>query len=1849
MKDKEQRNKLLKKCIEIKDSINQQIPLAANRYAEFEQIERTKLQAYEQARRTNTPEAEQLESCIYEMEYLEEHDAKYEAFEIYVKQKQTEYYIFDFINECFKEFCLDEKVQSPSNLNENQKQCFKQMILKQSSILCEKIARSQKLLGKERSDINVNEMEDYLEEHVDHFIHILEQGEELTIADEALAYRFKKSLELVEHRDALQKEFRRENALLFQWGGDRKVTETIRKSNVFATAEYFDKPEINTGFCDEHTSIALKRLYDEYLIDSDTRVEKVNIGYFDNEGNPADGHTFLVIDRNPDSPLNDISKWDGILLDPWNGIACLTEDYNSLPYFYISYPKGATWESLCFTDADYDLRSGIRDANKFYRMTGNEDLEKRRLLLMEEHQLHSLDEAGLEKTKAFLYKIVDQVRPDNFKEPIEIFITSTGNKLVNSLAGFSKPAITIHSDFLKQMQEGVYTVEELEFALANELLYMKHEGVGIYHEISANEQFKLDKLTIEQCHNTAAGIRYLRKSIIFQEQHQWDVSHVNQPYLIRNYLNGALADYHQRIKNLLTWLAIKENERDEKQNTFLPIPILEEVAPINREIFFKKECDACDNTVAKLKFLESKLPELAIELLPYEVTFSMGIKVRDFCQLLYAMDINLQDPEVEKATEDLIARAFELRVPAFERIYLALVHQHFTSQNYLDDKVRVPPLGLFKIINNLIDVFVKAKSFEEAKETAQTLKQLQDKYIGHFNLSHGRARAHTYQFETLHGRMPAGNERFFGSIIGEHINWNTFKPQDNSTEVPWSSHLEWAQKDESFTIAETLWRLGVTTDQNLWLLFPEKKLLSFILNHREYHPITKLPHQFSAYGSSDYYEAILRFLSENMIQKFNINFDMFFIEDSFENKFKQYYDLNWPVLIKPSEYENRNIDNLAVQFLLSEFANIAINGTPDEKAVVKSFFLGRADNRDLQHLQAVSNELKSVLHANTPYVNFFIHQQFKDKKFDLFTTEEQLKLLNTISMYLFEIPPQAFIHIFRLPFESLSLDCLEQLLILTKDQEWMRFHNLEINFFKEHIKQYGNYEVLTKEAITLVKLSIQYVRNPVERMELFKSFQWTLPQDVNGTNHLTPNDLILLYRLFDSQLIFPSTEVQEHFAHLVIERIKGISDLDERIQALEELLFVENSISLPISYISMRNEAIELLVKDLTNKYGRDDQSQDYREKIIAVIDRLYKNSSNRDVILLLSRLANAIESQWEVTEHLGILLEPDKYLPTHQESKIDFSISNLAAASRKLSEDKNDVKEFLDFISSPISYQTTEKFSSYLLRHNKINNLAKLLGYGDDLAEMEKEKPGTVALMLRTFYAQFWDVSLEERAVIVDHLLIPANKVKTADEMEDAYEEAFSYVVQKLFPHAEIDKEENFACALLKAYLDTADKYIRSHLLAGMLVATNQSNEMGQSPSAGKKLAMLCEHMGPAYVKLAQAVHSHPNTPEHIRRDLDHLKGRANPPHRWQLWRLLREVVSREDRKMIKRVGALLGSASYNLALEAELEDGQDVVLLMLRENAAKNAQEGFMHLQKTIEACSHVDMNPIRESVLSIISEAKELSKIEMNRKLSEQQNQIAANLYARSITVKVDEKTHTFTMNPAHLIKSGEGYRFIERIYGTEFNELPNQTPEDNEIRRAIAKAIITVELINILQGGCFDSDRHGNQLRHQNHQLGLYDFGEMSLQPPSAVELEQFANVLSDIPKAAIKNKLFHTSFDLLLTKQIQKAIKAGEPTSYLMRVRKGLLALRDFQKELSTEELIDVLKQVNASEAIHQKFKSQVANTIRMVEYMEDISQSYQHFVSKVGFFKRKVDSLLKGCTSYEVSSQDNPTFFANDN
>jgi len=469
-----------------------------------------------------------------------------------------------------------------------------------------------------------------------------------------------------------------------------------------------------------------------------------------------------------------------------------------------------------------------------------------------------------------------------------------------------------------------------------------------------------------------------------------------------------------------------------------------------------------------------------------------------------------------------------------------------------------------------------------------------------------------------------------------------------------------------------------------------------------------------------------------------------------------------------------------------------------------------------------------------------------------------------------------------------------------------------------------------------------------------------------------------------------------------------------------------------------------------------------------------------------------------------------------------------------------------------------------------------------------------------------FWDRKLEERAVVINYLLIPPNKMIDEKLCKQAYNEAFDYVVKKLLPEAgDVKSDEHLALSFLTSYLESADEFARGYLLAAMLVASNESGQPGVKHSVGKKLGILCEHMGPAYVKLAQAIHSHPSTPEKIRQDLDHVKGRANPPHRWQLWRMVIDVLPNEDKNKILKLGSLLGSASYNLAIEVQLLNGRHIVLSLLRENAAKDAAKGFNHLKAASNACAHERVVPVRNTIIAMINEADLLSVCEMNHEMSSRQFAIAETMNRHQIKV---DGTYTVNIFPTRLFKSGNGYRFIELIHGIEFNDLPATTPHEKEIRKAVAKSILITEFIHILGDGYFDCDRHGNQLRirvdEQNKVInaGMYDFGEMSLAKPTDEEVRQFADVIKDLPKAARKdNTTFGFVFDQLMSEHISVAMKNGEPISYLMRVRKGILALQDFQKHLNQQEMIDVLIHVTQSRDIHPVINDALSNCNKLLK------------------------------------------------
>ena len=171
-----------------------------------------------------------------------------------------------------------------------------------------------------------------------------------------------------------------------------------------------------------------------------------------------------------------------------------------------------------------------------------------------------------------------------------------------------------------------------------------------------------------------------------------------------------------------------------------------------------------------------------------------------------------------------------------------------------------------------------------------------------------------------------------------------------------------------------------------------------------------------------------------------------------------------------------------------------------------------------------------------------------------------------------------------------------------------------------------------------------------------------------------------------------------------------------------------------------------------------------------------------------------------------------------------------------------------------------------------------------------------------------------------------------------------------------------------------------------------------------------------------------------------------------------------------------------------------------------------------------------------------------------------------------------------------------------------------------------------------------DRHGNQLRYQNNTLGLYDFGEMLLEPPQHIELKQLARFLDTIPKAVKKDGFLNTNFDALLSEHIRKVQAAHEPSTYLMRVRKALLALHDFQKELTNDEIIEILQYADKSGYIHPTIKAPFSSCMTMIGFIDNVYNSAKKVMDAASFFGERLNSLANFVLSpAQKSSSTNDT------
>lgn len=1716
--------------------------------------------------------------------------------------------LYQYLNEQFQDYCTRK------NFNKDQAMPEKD----RADLIDQALTEARPYLKKLVRGIEDKEFYEQLERMLDIHKEVSEgldkvcRGQEPVMADHKMDEFLRKEAELTKCREVTNREIRVNSALRSLNVMDENTCALINKTNYFIVGAVMDRLKVSSAYCEEYACLALKKIFNSNNLPEDLVVEKCNINYGSN------GHTFLAINRklkNPANPLEglkDIANWGkgAMLYDPWADMLIMAEDFDKLsPDKKKLYHMDDEWMiDATFKKDDTQILNTLIYLDICFEITGLQDMKQRIPMLLEEYQLTPLDNPELGATRKFIEDAFRTVKPDKFDIPVKFYITAAGNEYVGHINGFEEAAITIHKDFLSGLASGKFTLDEFRFALGCEIHYLMNHGIGICNELQVHEQNKIDESAVTASRHGPAAVSYLRNSHTFSKQ---ESPHVRLPSYYNNHKYNFMSTYETRIKNLMTALAKLELKNESTAVPAFNPAITEELKSVNRHYFFRTELERQTTRLEKIELLTTLLPNLRRELLPIELTWHPSIRLRDYTAALRDLAIDLNNPQEAQAADILISSAYNLRIPGFDHIYYAAL-----KLKYGDNEKKLAPLGMLRQLQKYIDEFGQADSTEQAETRADSLLSYFEALANLFRLYPSRQDAmnHVGEHQARHNRAaPTGRDRYFAFNLGRYVDFKGLAAPDKDTN-PWQRHLALIPPDQSSKAARVLFILGVNRAPAVWKGLRANDIYNIL--ETKTHRILDLEKKFSQPYYSVWQE-VLYFISS----MHTVDDSMFASGLSFEAAYQRFYDAHLFALMSPGIGNSINIDNVAVDCLMRQFTFAALSGTPQDKEVVKSFFRGRPDSRDLGNLRKAMHG-RSGITSLSHYYRFVINQIYKRTAFKLFTPQEQREIVESQDWH-YIVPALHYLKLYELPFTEVTFECLTEFIQLLKKSNIPEstVQTIVYIILDHHIKQLGRLPMLSTDAIALIKLDQDC--HTFCKMSLLgtilKRLTWELPDSLDQLSHVSAADLALVYRCYDSNFEFPSPAEQDRFTALLTNKINALLNNSEKIAVLEILLFEQKQFTVkPLSRIQFVNTLITTWTESILVEYGRDDGTDAYFEKIKAVVDRACDTIGKRDLLALMSGMADKLQVQQRLAMYIGTRVAPDKFLPNGSNSYQTEALGLMGKLSEFLGDDRNDLFEFLQFISKQISAKSLQTFAEYVIKREKENELASLF---DSYGYAKKEKVAAVKNYLALLYHLFWDRPLEERCVILDYILIPAKKTTSAGDYKKAYDQALEFIAKRLFKRTHVKgSDDDFAFTFLKSYLDATDEYQRSLLLAGLLVASNKGSSGDAPPSPAKILAMLCEHLGPAYIKFAQAIHSHPGTPEDIRRELDHVKGRANPPYRWNLLRHIYEVLPREVADDIEYVDKLIGSASYNYAVLVKLKStGKQAVLSIQRENARKDTAKGFKMLKTSIEKCPHERLNAMRPTLLSMLNEAEAMSELEMDHEASKVQYEIANEKYRTSTEID----GYRINIFPTTLIRLGKGFRIIELINGTEFNDLPETTLAERRIKNIAAKAVYTMELENILSGKRFDSDRHGNQLRIEANldtgsmEIGVYDFGEMALENPSDDEIAQLAAVFGKVPKLIFRKLSFTGALDAALSEQISVAASNQISTRFLMRVRKALLALQDFNKHLSNSEMVDVLLRVMESKSIHPLFRASLTECVKLLNYARDFYIKKDAFFSSV--------------------------------
>lgn len=637
-------------------------------------------------------------------------------------------------------------------------------------------------------------------------------------------------------------------------------------------------------------------------------------------------------------------------------------------------------------------------------------------------------------------------------------------------------------------------------------------------------------------------------------------------------------------------------------------------------------------------------------------------------------------------------------------------------------------------------------------------------------------------------------------------------------------------------------------------------------------------------------------------------------------------------------------------------------------------------------------------------------------------------------------------------------------------------------------------------------------------------------------------------------------------------------------------------------YPETRERVFKIFVDNVLTQLGQDDGSDKYRNRLAVYVkaintveddsgfpdqkkitkaeDLLSGVMAPADKYTLLRRLSDAILSQEQTSQ----LMKDASQIKLNSTAMVKSYFYGIGVdyLTQEMDRDPIMAKRIISFLNSKGGKSDCDRISAYF--KDRIESKQKISAH-----IIKHTQPENCKIL----YENFWGTPLEARAVIISRMLKSASSTQEDSEQGDtqsSWEDVFHLAMDTLIPSADQSIEALYARDIMHSYIKARSDYERELIMSAMMVANrNIGNDQG---NIGKALKLFLENMGPAEIKLGQAIASHPNTPPSIKVELQALKNAADIPARWTLYEWIRAENIPHILWKNEHLGAVLGSASYYTTIAL----GKDKVLRVLRHEAREKAEKGFRVIGHTIRdlqdksASSSLKYDELTASVQEMVLQAAQMSNIETDHVLGHRQLEYAKSLYS---DVELQSGNTSFSLQVMDWQAMGKNWIVMDRAQGLTFNALPTDTAEQKRYKRDFAKAYITLEIRNILSGQRFDHDRHGAQLsiNPQTHTVGIYDTGAMALSEPTPQDQQHLGHVMYVVIKAAVDGQDPFTTFTNSITDRIATLHRTSQNTTYLIEVKKSLLALGDFFAGLEPKDIADILPGLDFSKDLSPHVQS----------------------------------------------------------